>query len=57
MNDKRPRFNEERSKAIEQLLGKVAQDGTPENRHFQNTRGKRILLSGLVAAVCAPERK
>lgn len=51
MNDKRPRFNEERSKAIEQLLGKVAQDGTPENRHFQNTRGKRILLSGLVAAV------
>ncbi len=44
-------FNEERSKAIEQLLTKVAQDGTPENRHFQNTRGKRVLLSGVVAAV------
>jgi len=53
MNDtNRPQqFNEERSKAIEQLLANVAQDGTPENRHFQNTKGKRILLSGVVAAV------
>lgn len=46
-----PRFNAERSKAIEQLLTNVAQDGTPENRHFQNTKGKRILLAGVVVAV------
>lgn len=48
-----PHFNEARSKAIEQLLTNVAQDGTPENRHFQNTKGKRILLAGVVVAVAA----
>lgn len=46
-----PHFNEKRSQAIEELLSNVAQDGTPENRHFHNTKGKRILLSGVVAAV------
>jgi hypothetical protein len=53
MNDtNRPRhFNEERSKAIEQLLINVAREGTPENRHFQNPKGKRILLAGVVVAV------
>jgi hypothetical protein len=44
-------FNEERSKAIEQLLTKVAQDGTPENRRFRVTNGKRILLSGVAVAL------
>jgi hypothetical protein len=55
MNDiNRPQhFNEERSKAIEQLLTNVAQDGTPENRHFQNTKGKRILLAGVAVALVA----
>jgi hypothetical protein len=48
-----PPFTEERSKAIEELLTKVAQDGTPENRSFQNTKGKRILLSGVAAALAA----
>lgn len=47
------RFNAERSAAIEQLLTKVAQDGTPENRHFQNTKGKRILLAGVAVALVA----
>lgn len=46
-----PHFNAERSKAIERLLANVAQDGTPENRHFQNTKGKRMLLAGLVVAL------
>jgi hypothetical protein len=53
MNDTtRPQhFNEERSKAIEQLLANVAQDGTPENRRFQDTKGKKILLSGVAVAL------
>jgi hypothetical protein len=53
MNDipRSQHFNEERSKAIEQLLTNVAQDGTPENRHFHNTKGKRILLSGVAVAL------
>lgn len=45
------RFSAERSAAIEALLTNVAQDGTPENRHFQNTKGKRILLSGAAVAL------
>jgi hypothetical protein len=44
-------FNEERSKAIEQLLTKVAQDGTPENRRFRVTNGKTILLAGVAVAL------
>jgi hypothetical protein len=44
-------FNEERSKAIEQLLTKVAQNGTPENRHFRVNNGKKILLSGVAVAL------
>lgn len=51
MNDINRPQHEGRSKAIEQLLTTVAQDRTPENRHFQNTKGKRILLSGVVVAV------
>lgn len=53
MNDtNRPQhFNEDRSKAIEQLLTNVAREGTPENRHFQDTKGKRILLSGVAVAL------
>lgn len=47
------RFSAERSAAIEALLANVAQDGTPENRHFQNTKGKRILLSGVAVALVA----
>ncbi|HEY3575719.1 MAG TPA: hypothetical protein VGK98_18075 [Arthrobacter sp.] len=47
------RFNAERSAAIAALLANVAQDGTPENRHFQNTKGKRILLAGIVVALVA----
>lgn len=47
------RFSTERSAAIEALLTNVAQDGTPENRHFQNTKGKRILLSGVAIALVA----
>ncbi|MFP3463531.1 hypothetical protein R5O87_22055 [Arthrobacter globiformis] len=55
MNDNRrsPLFNEERSAAIGELLANVAQDGTPENRHFQNTKGKRILLAGVAVALVA----
>ena len=48
-----PRFNPERSAAIEALLANIAQDGTPENRHFHNTKGKRILLSGVAVALVA----
>lgn len=44
-------FNEQRSKAIEQLLTSVAQDGTPENRHFHSTKGKRILLAGVAVGL------
>lgn len=47
------RFNPERSAAIAALLANVAQDGTPENRHFQNTKGKRILLAGIAVALVA----
>lgn len=47
------RFSAERSAAIEALLANVAQEGTPENRHFQNTKGKRILLSGVAVALVA----
>jgi hypothetical protein len=47
------RFSAERSAAIEALLANVVQDGTPENRHFQNTKGKRILLSGVAVALVA----
>ncbi|WP_248763141.1 hypothetical protein [Pseudarthrobacter sp. SSS035] len=47
------RFSAERSAAIEALLANVAQDGTPENRHFQNTKGKRILLAGVAVALVA----
>ena len=46
-------FNAERSAAIEALLANIAQDGTTENRHFQNTKGKRILLSGVAVALVA----
>jgi hypothetical protein len=46
-------FSPERSAAIEALLVSVAQDGTPENLHFQNTKGKRILLSGIAVALVA----
>ncbi|MDQ0732428.1 hypothetical protein [Arthrobacter sp. B1I2] len=46
-----PHFTVERSKAIEELLTKVAQDGTPENRSFQHTKGKKILLSGVAVAL------
>lgn len=55
MNDtpRSPHFSEERSKAIEQLLANVAQDGTPENRHFHDTKGKRILLAGVAVALVA----
>ncbi|MBD1544460.1 hypothetical protein G9E11_19895 [Arthrobacter sp. IA7] len=55
MNDNRrsPLFNEERSAAIGELLANVAKDGTPENRHFQNTKGKRILLAGVALALVA----
>ncbi|MBO1268022.1 hypothetical protein [Arthrobacter cavernae] len=48
-----PRFNAERSAAIEALLASVVRDGTPENRHFQNTKSKRILLSGVAVALVA----
>lgn len=47
------RFNTQRSAAIEALLANVAQDGTPENRHFQDTKGKRILLAGIAVALVA----
>ena len=47
------RFSAERSAAIEALLANVAQEGTPENRHFQNTKGKRILLGGVAVALVA----
>ncbi|MDQ1058476.1 hypothetical protein QFZ23_002377 [Arthrobacter globiformis] len=47
------RFSAERSAAIEALLANVAQEGTPENRHFQNTKGKRILISGVAVALAA----
>ncbi|MET3142553.1 UNVERIFIED_ORG: hypothetical protein ABIB19_002066 [Arthrobacter sp. UYEF10] len=47
------RFNAERSGAIAAFLANVAQDGTPENRHFQNTKGKRILLAGVAVALVA----
>lgn len=55
MNDtpRSQHFNEERSKAIEQLLTNVAQDGTPENRHFHDTKGKTILLAGVAVALVA----
>jgi hypothetical protein len=55
MNDipRSQHFNEERSTAIEQLLTNVAQDGTPENRHFHNTKGKRILLSSVAVGLAA----
>jgi hypothetical protein len=55
MNDisRSQHFNEERSTAIEALLADVAQDGTPENRHFQNTKGKRILLASVAVALVA----
>jgi hypothetical protein len=46
-------FDPERSAAIEALLVSVAQDGTPENQHFQNTKGKRILLAGVAVALVA----
>jgi hypothetical protein len=46
-----PPSTEERSKAIEELLTRVAQEGTPENRSFQHTRGKRILLCSAAAAL------
>ncbi|MBT2535119.1 hypothetical protein [Arthrobacter sp. ISL-69] len=52
-NSRSPRFNGERSAAIEALLTKVVQDGTPENRHFQDTKGKRILLAGIAVALVA----
>lgn len=46
-----PHFNEKRSQAIEELLSNAARDGTTENRHFQSTKGKRVLFTGLAAAV------
>ncbi|MBT2521868.1 hypothetical protein [Arthrobacter sp. ISL-28] len=52
-NGRSPLFNEERSAAIGELLANVAQDGTPENRHFQNTKGRRILLAGVAVALVA----
>ncbi|MBT2514967.1 hypothetical protein [Arthrobacter sp. ISL-30] len=52
-NSRSQHFNAERSAAIEELLASVAQNGTPENRHFQNTKGKRILLSGVAVALVA----
>lgn len=48
-----PKFDPARSAAIESLVTKVAQTGTPENQHFQNTKGKRILLSGVAIALLA----
>jgi hypothetical protein len=50
------RFSPERSAAIEALLANVAQEGTPENRHFQNTKGKRILISGVAVALAGNRR-
>jgi hypothetical protein len=46
-------FNPERSAAIEALLVRVAQDGTPENQRFQNTRGKGVLVAGVAVALVA----
>ncbi|WP_457946581.1 hypothetical protein ACTAQI_13670 [Pseudarthrobacter sp. alpha12b] len=46
-----PQFTPARSAAIEALVTAVAQHGTPENRHFQNARGKRIVLSGVAIAL------
>ncbi|RAM37214.1 hypothetical protein [Arthrobacter globiformis] len=48
-----PRFSAERSAAVEALLANVVRDGTSENRHFQNTKGKRILLAGVAIALVA----
>lgn len=46
-----PQFNPARSAAIEALVTNVAQSGTPENEHFQNAKGKRVLLSGVAIAL------
>ncbi|WP_026550349.1 hypothetical protein [Arthrobacter sp. Br18] len=44
-------FDARRSAAIEQLLIDAATDGTPENRHFHNTRGTTALLSAVAGAL------